>query len=130
VERGERGEDGGGERGVERGERGEDGGEERGEERGERGEDGGEKIKLPCNPKTHHLGNDRERNEEMSNTYADNHALPCPFCGGGAKTDFMIEDIGRQWWCECGGKTCLVIPSTQDKFDTEAEAVRVWNERK
>lgn len=45
--------------------------------------------------------------------------LPCPFCGGRAKTVYVM----RAWsvTCECGAGI--------DEFETDAEALAAWNTR-
>lgn len=58
------------------------------------------------------------------NTYADDHAKPCPFCGQGAIT----EEYLAKWNARCGSKDCVVNPCT-DGMHSEAEAVAAWNTR-
>lgn len=65
------------------------------------------------------------------NTYADDNALPCPFCGGGAFTEtYKTQDGTILWSCGCGNDDCSIDPTTQLDCLSEDDAVRVWNVRK
>ena len=59
-----------------------------------------------------------------------NELLPCPFCGGQARTM-----IGDKWWVTCSACTCEIGFDGMDEngyyghFNTEAEAIVAWNTR-
>ena len=54
---------------------------------------------------------------------------PCPFCGGTANLYTVIQPNGDKTYAvDCHNEGCDVSPSTS-LFDTEYEAVAVWNRR-
>ena len=54
---------------------------------------------------------------------------PCPFCGGKAHL-FTVEepDGSEKYAVDCYNKGCAVSPFTR-LYDTQGEAVEVWNRR-
>ena len=56
--------------------------------------------------------------------------LPCPFCGGEAKTGYAINDYNR-WGVICTNcEACVEVAEWKGVADTEENAIRAWNTRK
>jgi len=56
--------------------------------------------------------------------------LPCPFCGGAAKTMHIAAGIGkRRWAVYCVNGRCIARGLLK-KYETEDGAVADWNRRK
>ncbi len=55
--------------------------------------------------------------------------LPCPFCGGEAKTGYAICDYNR-WGVYCVDCGAVVEVDDGLEADTEENAIKRWNTRK
>ena len=54
--------------------------------------------------------------------------LPCPFCGGEARTMLENEDMQNEWYIGCTNGECKCEAYLQFA-NTEAEAITAWNNR-
>ena len=54
-------------------------------------------------------------------------SIPCPFCGGNAKTYTVWKQGRERWKVMCGARVdcCAIL----NDFSSEEEAIKVWNHR-
>lgn len=54
--------------------------------------------------------------------------LPCPFCGGEAKTTFICD--GRYNEIKCKTPKCIMNVDMPAFYESKEEAIKKWNSRK